>query len=152
MDLFEAVIKLPLDMFFDTNIHTYIWILNNKKEKDRKDKIQLINATNFYEKLGRSLNKKTNLISEKNKNDILNIYLKLKENNFSKIIDKKDFLYTRIKVDYPLMENGKPVLDKKGKQKIISEYERIPFGIDVNDYFENEIKKYIPEGTLDKKK
>ena len=151
-DLLEAVIKLPLDMFFDTNIHTYIWILNNKKEKDRIDKIQLINATNFYEKLGRSLNKKTNLISEKNKNEILNIYLKQIENDFSKIIDKKDFLYTRIKVDYPLMEHGKPVLDNKGKQKIISEYERIPFGVDVNDYFENEIKKYIPTGTLDKKK
>ena len=81
MDLFEAVIKLPLDMFFDTNIHTYIWILNNKKEKDRKDKINW-SMQQILWKIRRSLNKKTNLISEKNKNDILNIYLKLKENNF----------------------------------------------------------------------
>ena len=151
-DLLEAIIKLPLDMFFDTNIHTYIWILNNKKNKNRKEKVQLINATNFYEKLGRSLNKKTNFISEKNKNEILNTYLDLEENNVSKIIPNRDFLYTRVKIDYPLIENNIPILDKKGKQKMVTEYERIPYDVDVDDYFNKEIKKYIPLGILDKNK
>ena len=151
-DLLEAIIKLPLDMFFDTNIHTYIWILNNKKNENRKEKVQLINATNFYEKLGRSLNKKTNFISEKNRNEILTNYLDLEENNVSKIIPNKDFLYTRVKIDYPLIENNIPILDKKGKQKIVTEYERIPYDVDVDEYFNKEIKKYIPLGILDKNK
>lgn len=139
-DLIETIIKLPKGLFFDTDIHTYIWILSNKKPKDRQNKVQLINGINFGKRLGRSLNKKTFKFDDKSKEKILDLYInKINEGN-SKIIDGKDFLYKRIKYNYTT----------KGENK--SEFDRIDMNIDSEVFFNENIKPFLPTSNLEPKK
>ena len=104
-DWLEAIVALPDQLFYNTGIHTYIWILTNRKEKHRKKKIQLINAVSFFEKMRKSLGKKRHQITEEQKNHITKLYGDFKEGEFVHIFDSKDFGYHWITVERPLKLN-----------------------------------------------
>jgi|APSaa5957512535_1039671.scaffolds.fasta_scaffold09311_2 type I restriction enzyme M protein len=109
-DLLEAVIAMPDQLFYNTGIFTYLWILTNNKSKKRQGKIQLIDASGveFFEKMKTALGMKRNIIEEKNKGQITkitNIFKEFEEGEFSKIFNNEDFGYTRITVERPLKRN-----------------------------------------------
>ena len=116
-DMLEAIVAMPNDMFYNTGINTYIWIISNNKDKKRKGKIQLINAvgTEFFQKMKSSLGKKRNEISDDQIKSITKIYDSFKEGEFSKIFDNNDFGYYRITVDRPLKRNFKVSKDRLEK-------------------------------------
>ena len=101
-DMLEAIIALPDQLFYNTGISTYIWIVTNRKEKEREGKVQLINAVSFVQKMARSLGNKRKEIGGKHIEDITRIYGKFKKNELSKIFDNRYFGYTRVTVERPL--------------------------------------------------
>lgn len=148
-DWLETIIALPDQLFYNTGISTYIWIITNKKSAERTGKVQLINATGvkdeelikegkidqnrFWQKMDKSLgNKRKKIVengTEKGIGFITQIYGNFEENEFSKIVPNEYFAYYRITVEQPLIENGK-VVKSKGKPKADSslrDYENIPF-------------------------
>lgn len=108
-DLIEAIIALPTDLFYNTNIGIYIFILSKEgtKRKERSGKIQLINATSeeFWTQLRKSLGKKRKEISPKQIEKIVKLYAEFKENKYCKIFDKEEFLYKEYAVYQPLQRN-----------------------------------------------
>lgn len=101
-DLVEAIIAMPNDMFFNTGIATYIWILTNNKQVHRKGKVQLINATSMGESMRKSLGSKRKYLSEEQINEVLRCYGEFEETKQSKLFDSTDFGYRRITVERPL--------------------------------------------------
>jgi len=101
-DLVEAIIGLPKDMFYNTGIATYIWILSNNKPANRKGKVQLIDATNEFEKLRKGLGDKRSEISQTNLENIVRVYHSFEKSETSKIFKTTDFGYTTITVEQPL--------------------------------------------------
>jgi type I restriction enzyme M protein len=103
-DWLDAIVALPNDLFYNTGIATYIWIINNRKTAERRGKVQLINATgsDFYTLLRRNLGKKRIEISEDQSAAILGIYDAFEESKVSKIFDTADFGYTKVTVERPL--------------------------------------------------
>jgi type I restriction enzyme M protein len=106
-DMLEAIIALPNQLFYNTGINTYVWILSNDKPSKRISKIQLINATSdaFYKKMRKSLGDKRNELSEEHIQKIVSLYNKFEENEFSKIFDKEEFGYTKVIVERPMRLN-----------------------------------------------
>lgn len=104
-DWLEAIVALPDQMFYNTGISTYIWIVTNRKNHIRKGKIQLINAVNFFEKMQKSLGNKRNQITEEQINQITGIYHDFLEGEYSKIFFNEDFGYNKITVERPLRLN-----------------------------------------------
>jgi type I restriction enzyme M protein len=155
-DMLEAIIALPNDLFYNTGIATYIWVISNKKAGTvREGKVQLINANNLYEKRRKSLGNKRNDISEEQIAEITRIYGDFKENEISKIFDNSDFGYTKIVVERPLKdENGNPVL-KKGKPQPdadLRDTENVPLNESIEDYFAREVLPFVPDAWIDTKK
>lgn len=101
-DLLEAIIQLPNDMFYNTGIATYIWILSNRKESKRKGKVQLIDASNIYSKMRKGLGSKSNELHEKHIQEIAQVFISFKETPVSRNFDNDDFAYWNITVDRPL--------------------------------------------------
>ena len=101
-DLLEAIVALPNDMFYNTGIATYIWILSNHKTPERKGKVQLINATGLSVKMRKSLGSKRNQLSEEQVEEIVKLYGSFEHEGISKLFDTKDFGYRRITVERPL--------------------------------------------------
>ncbi|PIU56588.1 MAG: hypothetical protein COS89_05820 [Deltaproteobacteria bacterium CG07_land_8_20_14_0_80_38_7] len=101
-DLLEAIVGLPDQLFYNTGIFTYIWIVTNRKTPERKGKVQLINAVSFFEKMRKSLGNKRNYITEKQIEEITRIYGEFKDGEFSKIFDNKHFGFRKITVERPL--------------------------------------------------
>jgi type I restriction enzyme M protein len=105
MDLVEAIIAMPKDMFYNTGIATYIWILDNDKPTERKNKIQLIDGTSFNQKLRKNIGSKRLEFSERNIEDIVKLYEAFEETEHSKIFNTEDFGYTTITVERPLRQS-----------------------------------------------
>ena len=101
-DLVEAIIALPTDMFYNTGIATYIWVLSNHKPEERKGKAQLINATDMHEPMRKSLGSKRKAISEKQIEEIVRMYGNNEASKVCKIFNTTDFGYRRITVERPL--------------------------------------------------
>ncbi len=101
-DLLEGIIALPTDMFYNTGIATYIWVLTNKKEAKRKGKIQLVNASEYYQSMRKSLGNKRKEISLEQIEEIKEIYEKFEESENSKIFDNEDFGYRKVTIERPL--------------------------------------------------
>ena len=101
-DLLEGIIALPTDMFYNTGIATYIWVLTNKKEEKRKGKIQLVNASEYYQLMRKSLGNKRKEITPEQIKEITNLYSSFEESENSKIFDNEDFGYRKITVERPL--------------------------------------------------
>lgn len=110
-DMLEGIVSLPDQLFYNTGISTYIWIVTNRKNADpmkgsvRKGKIQLVNAANFYQKMRKSLGNKRNEITEEQIKEISRIYGAFKENEYCKIFDNEDFGYSKITIERPLRLN-----------------------------------------------
>lgn len=104
-DLVEAIVALPKDMFYNTGISTYIWILDNDKPKERRGLVQLINAVYYFEKLRKNIGDKRNELSPNNINDIVRTYSSFEESKDSKILKTSDFGFTTITVERPLRQN-----------------------------------------------
>jgi len=154
-DRLEAIIALPTEMFYNTGIATYIWIVTNKKPKKRKGKVQLVKAVDFFTKMRKSLGNKRNYISNKQIKEITKIYTSFEEGEYCKIFDNEDFGYTKVTVERPLVKNGKIVRDKQGNPKPDSklrDYEKIPLKDDIDEYFQREVKPHVPDAWMDRKK
>ena len=104
-DLIEAIIQLPTDLFYNTGITTYVWILSKNKRAERKGKIQLIDASNIYHKLRKPLGNKKNEFSPEDRAEITKLYANFKENEFCKIYDNSEFLYREYSVMQPLQRS-----------------------------------------------
>lgn len=104
-DLIEAIIALPSELFYNTGIQTYVWILSNNKRPERKGKIQLIDASTIYHKLRKGLGYKKNEFTPEDRARITNLYKNFEENEFVKIFDNKEFLYREYTVMQPLQRS-----------------------------------------------
>ncbi|WP_288643678.1 class I SAM-dependent DNA methyltransferase, partial [uncultured Megasphaera sp.] len=119
-DLVEAIIALPDNMFYNTGIGTYIWVLSNKKEARRKGKIQLIDATQMKSPLRKNMGNKNCEFTQDIRKEIIRIFLDMEESDVSKIFDNSEFGYWNVTVDRPLRlrvfpEREIPEKDEKGK-------------------------------------
>jgi type I restriction enzyme M protein len=104
-DLVEAIVALPNDMFYNTGISTYIWVLTNKKQQERCGKVQLINAVDFYRKMRRSLGSKRRELNEEDVARIVRIHGAFDNSEFSKVLRNEAFGYRSIVVERPLRLN-----------------------------------------------
>lgn len=155
-DLLEAIIALPNDIFYNTGIATYIWVLSNKKAGTKREgRVQLINANGLFEKRRKALGNKRNDIPESAIEEITRLYGDFRETEISKIFDNEDFGYTKITVERPLLdENGEPVL-KKGKKQpdsSLRDTESVPLKEDIDEYFRREVLPFAPDAWIDEKK
>ena len=101
-DLVEAIIALPLNMFYNTGIATYIWVLSNRKPEHKKGKTQLIDATNLFEPLKKNLGKKNCYLTDLHIKQITKLLIDFEENEYSKIFLNEEFGYNKIFTERPL--------------------------------------------------
>jgi type I restriction enzyme M protein len=154
-DWLECVVQLPDSLFFNTGITTYVWILSNKKKSNRIGKIQLIDGSNLFKPMKKSLGSKRKEVSDEQRELILKTYSDFKETEISKIFENEFFGYRKVTIEQPLKEDGKIVKDKKGVVKTdgsLRDNERIPLSFDVDEYFEREVKQHLPESWMDRDK
>ncbi|MBW1996040.1 MAG: SAM-dependent DNA methyltransferase, partial [Deltaproteobacteria bacterium] len=124
-DWLEAIIALPDQLFYNTGIFTYIWIVTNRKAPERKGKIQLINAVDFYQKMRRSLGQKRNEISDEQIKEITRIYGEFTENEYCKIFDNEDFGYRKITVERPLRLSFQVALERIDALKELTAFQKL---------------------------
>jgi type I restriction enzyme M protein len=154
-DWLDCIVSLPDRMFFNTGITTYIWILSNKKSKERKGKIQLIDGSSFWTLMRKNLGNKGKHITEEQTDELFKIYQDFQENEFCKIYPNNFFGYTKVVIEQPLIENGEIKKDSKGNIKPDSskrDYERIPLSRSIDEYFEREVKPHLPDAWMDRTK
>ncbi len=104
-DWLDAIIALPEQLFYNTSISTYVWVLTNKKTRDKRGKVQLIDASSFYEPLRKNLGDKRREISDEQIAEIVNLYRERPESEFSKVFDRGDFGYCKVTIERPLQLN-----------------------------------------------
>lgn len=173
-DLLEAIIALPNDLFYNTGIATYIWILDNDKKADRKGKVQLIDATRMYAKMKKSLGNKRVYMTDEQIAEVVGVYAKGATNvSFSleykepvkagaepseaepprvvsKVFGTKFFGYRKVTVDRPLAD-GKVGKFKKGEKpydKDLRDTENIPLTEDVTAYMKREVLPHVPDAWV----
>lgn len=155
-DLLEAIVALPNDIFYNTGIATYIWVLSNKKAGTKREgKVQLINANGLYEKRRKALGNKRNDIPEGAITEITQVYGDFRETEISKIFNNEDFGYTKITVERPLRgEDGELILKNGKKQPDTSlrDTENVPLTENIQDYFKREVLPFSPDAWIDEKK
>lgn len=159
-DYVEAIVALPTDMFYNTGIATYVWILSNHKAAERKGKVQLIDGTQHFTKMRKSLGSKRQYISDEQIAELVRLYGRFEETPQSKIFPVEAFGYRRITVERPLLdERGNVVVSKKGKNKgqpeansELRDYENVPLGESIYDYFQREVKPHVPDAWIDETK
>ena len=118
MDLIEAIIALPTDLFYNTGIQTYVWILSKNKRKERKGKIQLINADKFYHKLRKAVGDKKNEITPEDRRAITHLYADFETNEYCKIFPNEEFLYREYAVYQP-MQRSYAITEERIEQMLI---------------------------------
>ena len=118
-DYIEAIIALPTDLFYNTGIATYIWILSMNKRKERKGKIQLIDATSICHKLRKPLGNKKNEISPEERAKIVELYTNFEENDLCKIYPNTEFIYREYTVMQPL-QRSYAINDERIEQLLLS--------------------------------
>lgn len=176
-DMLEAIIALPNDLFYNTGIATYVWILDNDKKADRKGTVQMIDATRMYGKMKKSLGNKRVQIAEEQISEIVSVYANatkdatfsleykapVKQNDageaedvkpriVSKIFDNKYFGYRKVTVDRPLAA-GKEGKFKKGEKpfdKDLRDTESIPLMTDIDAYMKLEVLPHVPDAWVNK--
>ena len=151
-DWLETIVSLPDQLFFNTSISTYIWIVTNKKSPNRNGKVQLIDASSFFKPMKKSLGDKRKYIDDDNRDEILKAYKSFEEGEYSKIFDNEFFGYTKITIEQPKLENGQIVRDKKGNPKPDSKLrdsERVPLSEDIEEYFNREVEPHLPNSWID---
>lgn len=104
-DLIEAIVQMPTDLFYNTGISTYVWILSKNKREERKGKIQLIDASGICHKLRKPLGNKKNEFSPEDRAQITKLYADFQENELVKIYDNEEFIYREYAVMQPLQRS-----------------------------------------------
>lgn len=157
-DLVEAIIALPENMFYNTGIGTFIWVLSNRKSPERRGKVQLIDATSLKSPLRKNLGKKNCEMNPDIRGQIMELFLAFEENEYSKIFDNSAFGYYKVTVLRPqLDEDGKPLRDKKGRivpDKDLTDTEQIPLDYEggIAAFIEKEVLPYAPNAWVDERK
>ena len=164
-DLVEAIIGLPTDMFYNTGISTYVWIVSNRKPEARKGKVQLIDASGFWQKMRKSLGSKRKELSPEHIDEITRIFGNFKKVTkdgvpISRIFKNEDFGYRTITVERPERDaKGKIILGTKGKGKdkplpdsSLRDTENVPLSEDVETYFKREVLPHAPDAWIDHEK
>ena len=154
-DWLESIIQLPDRMFFNTGITTYLWIVTNNKNTKRKGKLQLVDGSKLFVKMRKNLGDKGKEISDENRQEILENYLKFEESDICKIYDNSFFGYTKVQVEQPLVEDGKIKKDKKGNIKpdsSLRDYERIPLSEKIDEYYDREVRPHLKDSWMDRSK
>ena len=161
-DLVEAIIGLPTDMFYNTGISTYVWIVSNRKPAARRGKLQLIDASGCWQKMRKSLGSKRKELSPGHIDDITRLFGNFEEAArdgvpISRIFKNEDFGYRTITIERPQRDAaGKVVLGAKGKGKgqpvpdaALRDTENVPLGEDVETYFKREVLPHAPDAWID---
>ena len=162
-DLVEAIVQLPTDLFYNTGIATYIWLVTKNKSAQRTGKVQLIDASKCFVKRRKNIGNKRvdldddciDLVVEAYNNFIDKVYVQGNLSVESKIFENDFFGYTKVTVETPIVdENGNPVL-KKGKpqpDKSKSDTEIIPLQQNIDEYFAKNVTPYNPLAYMDRSK
>ena len=162
-DLVEAIVQLPIDLFYNTGIATYIWLVTKNKSAQRAGKVQLIDASKCFVKRRKNIGNKRvdldddciDLVVEAYNNFIDKVYVQGNLSVESKIFENDFFGYTKVTVETPIVdENGNPVL-KKGKpqpDKSKSDTEIIPLQQNIDEYFAKNVTPYNPLAYMDRSK
>ena len=161
-DLVEAIIGLPTDMFYNTGISTYVWIVSNRKPAARKGKLQLIDASGFWQKMRKTLGSKRKELSPAHIEEITRLFGQFEEARrdgvpISRIFKNEDFGYRTITVERPARdEQGKVVVGSKGKgagkpvpDSALRDTENVPLSEDVNTYFKREVLPHAADAWID---
>ena len=169
-DLLEAIIGLPNDMFYNTGISTYIWIVTNRKPKERKGKVQLIDASSMWQKMRKSLGSKRKELSDDHIEEITRLFGNAEEVStkdeeghdipISRIFNNEDFGYQTITVERPERdENDEIVRETRGKKKgqpkpdsKLRDTEEVPLDEDIHEYFQREVEPHVPDAWIDEEK
>jgi type I restriction enzyme M protein len=171
-DLVEAIIALPTEMFYNTGISTYLWIVTNKKLPERKGKLQLIDASGFWQRMRKGLGDKRKELSSEHIAQITRLFCEFKEVlrppedgkgpsvPISLIFPNESFGYRTITVERPLRDTeGNEVVGTKGKMKgktlpdpDLRDTENVPLNEDVEVYFEREVLPHAPDARIDHEK
>jgi type I restriction enzyme M protein len=164
-DLVEAIIGLPTDMFYNTGISTYVWIVSNRKLAHRKGTVQLIDASGMWRKMRKSLGSKRKELSPEHIEEITRLFGECVEADrdgvpISRIFRNSDFGYRTITVERPLRdEAGEIVRGERGKMKgkpqpdsSLRDTENVPLDEDVEAYFRREVLPHAPDAWIDHEK
>ena len=163
-DWLDAIVQLSTDMFMNTGISTYIWILSKDKPEYRVGKVQLIDASHCFEPRRKSIGTKRNDITDLCRSLICRAYGKFREGVYgdkggicceSKIFDTVEFGYNKIVVERPLRDENGEIVRKKGKSvadAALRDTENVPLVQDIDAYFAREVLPYAPDAWIDKKK
>lgn len=129
-DLLESIIALPTDLFYNTGISTYIWVLSNHKPTERRGRVQLINAVDKYQKMRKSLGSKRNELGEEHIDEIIKLYSFFAEGESEncKVFDNEDFGYRRITIERPLRLNFRFSSDRVEKLGDQAAFKKLPEG------------------------
>ena len=165
-DWLEAIVQLPNDLFYNTGIATYIWIVTKNKSEERQGKVQLIDASQCYDKRRKSLGNKRVEISDRCRELITEAYKDFTDWSYqsedgalkveSKVLDNDYFKYSKLTIERPLVdkETGVPVL-KKGKVQPDPkkrDTEIVPWIEDIEEYMQKNVIPYTPDAWIDEKK
>ena len=155
-DWLETIVRLPDQLFFNTGITTYFWIVTNRKSELRKGQVHLIDGASFFQLMKKSLGNKRKEISERQVDELRKIYRDFSEGEHSKIYSNNFFGYTKITVEQPMCDdNGKIIVGRAGKVKVDTskrDHERVPLTQSIDEYFEAEVKPYLPDAWVDRTK
>lgn len=154
-DYVEAIIALPNNIFYNTGIETFIWVLSNRKIEKRKGLVQLIDATSFKKSLRKKLGERSFEIDESLRKEILKIYFDFEEGKYSRIVKTSDFAYTKTILERPLRDENGDIITKKGKPLPDPDLrcsEFVPFNISFDDYFKRNVKPYAPDAWFNHSK
>ena len=164
-DLVEAIIGLPTDMFYNTGISTYVWVVINKKPADRKGKVQFIDGSSFFQKMRKTLGSKRKELGPEYIDDITRMFGSFEEVTregvpISRIFKNEEFGYRTITVERPERDaKGKVVLGTKGKGKdkpvpdsALRDTENVPLSEDVAAYFKREVLPHAADAWIDEEK
>ncbi|GFI47364.1 putative type I restriction enzymeP M protein [Lachnospiraceae bacterium] len=164
-DWLDAIVQLSTDVFYNTGITTYIWIISKNKAEERQGKVQLIDASKMVVSRRKNIGSKRNDITEECRKMIVTAYGEFKNKSYeldgkvceSKIFNNEDFGFNRIQIDSPSYdEDGKLITKGKKNQPVADaakrDFENVPLTEDIDSYFEREVKPYNPEAWIEKSK
>ena len=149
-DYLEAIIALPANLFYNTGIATYIWVISKNKRAERRGKVQLIDASGFYRNLSKSLGNKRVEITPADRARIIGLYTAFAENEHSLIKDNDDFKYREYTVYRKSAEGDKTVKVGNAKVRVDAaskDTETVPYKERVEDYMAREVLPHVPDAV-----
>lgn len=165
-DWLDCIVQLSTDVFYNTGITTYIWIISKNKPAHRQGKVQLIDASKMVESRKKSIGNKRNDITDDCRETVVKAYGEFKNNEVymcgtkaceSKVFNNEDFGFNRIQIESPSYdENGKLITNGKKNQLVADtsrrDFENVPLVEDIDVYFDKEVKPYNPEAWIERNK